>query len=173
MERHQPCRDIHTSRLRGEQPPSFHTPSTWADPTTCSAWQDGTEVTLCSSGLGGHMAPALWFTVQEACQGAHTLPPVSQPPRQSISPWNLGFNSQKQDWFHTQNTIHVIHRFYKLEKQNHTINSNRCKKCGFCFVLLNIYLAVLGLSCGVWDPSLQHVDSLVVAHGPHSCSVQA
>ena len=88
VERHLPCRVIHTSSLRSEQPPSFHTPSTWADPTTCSAWQDGTEVTLCRSGLGGHVAPALRFTVQEACRGAHALPPVSQPPRQSISPWN-------------------------------------------------------------------------------------
>ena len=59
----------------------------------------------------------------------------------------------------TQNTIHVIHRLYKLEKQNHTINSNRWEKCGFCFVLLNIYLAVLGLCCGMWGLSLQHVDS--------------
>ena len=40
-------------------------------------------------------------------------------------------------------------------------------------VLSNIYLAVPGLSCSTWDLSLEHVNSLVVAHGLHNFGVQA
>ena len=40
-------------------------------------------------------------------------------------------------------------------------------------VLSNIYLAVPGLSCSTWDLSLEHMNSLIVAHGLHNCGVQA
>ena len=38
--------------------------------------------------------------------------------------------------------------------------------------LTSKYLAVLGVSCTLQGLLLQHMDSLAVAHGLHSCSVQ-
>ena len=50
----------------------------------------------------------------------------------------------------------------------------------FFFLIFIYYVAVLGLSCGMWDLScvmgdlsLQHVDSLFAVQGLSSCSTQA
>ena len=62
-------------------------------------------------------------------------------------------------------------RLYVLQTQKYLLYSYFLRNISFFFKCLFVYLAALGLSCSMWDLSLQLTASLAVACRLSSCGV--